>query len=67
MISKKFEFGKCQIQYYNLSYWPEHKLLVIKYQISFTLAGNLKIIVETSLKMAANRLFLGVVAILKPI
>ena len=41
--------------------------LVIKYKISDSLAGNLRIIVDPILKMAADRLFLSVVAIFKPL
>ena len=38
--------GKCQIQRDNLSHWPEHMPSAIKYQISDSSAGNLKIVVQ---------------------
>ena len=41
--------------------------MVIKYQMSVTLAGNLRIKVEQFLKMATEKLFLSVVGILKPL
>ena len=41
--------------------------LVIKYKISDSSAGNLKKIVEPFLKMAGDKWFLSVVAILKPL
>ena len=59
--------GKCQVQSDNLSPWPEDMPMVIKYQISGTLAGNLRLIVEPFLKMAMDILFLSVVAIFKPL
>ena len=66
MVSQLFEtIGKCQVQSDNLAPLPEPMSMVIKYQISIKLAGNLRIVGEPYLKMAADRLFLSVVAILK--
>ena len=67
-VSQLFEtIGKCQVPFDGLSPWPEPMPMVIKYPISITLLGNLRIIVEPFLKLAADRLFSIVVAILKPL
>ena len=67
-ISQLFEtIGKCQVPFDGLSPWPGPMPMVIKYPISITLLGNLRIIVEPFLKLAADRWFSSVVAILKPL
>ena len=43
---------------------PEHMPMVAKYQISGTLAGNLRMIVEQFLKVVADRWFSSVFTIL---
>ena len=66
-VSQLFEtVGKCQVQFDSLSPRPEPMPMVIKYLISITLLGNLRIIVEPFSKLGADRLFSSVVAILKP-
>ena len=67
-VSKLFEtIGKFQVQFDGLSPWPEPMPMLINYPISITLLGNLRIILEPFLKLAADRLFSSVVAILKPL